>query len=385
MKHKSWNNNKENFTYIVAWLLVIAMPLFTVYISMITDTCGIYTYGNIVKVWRVIAIFFIAFLVHNYILAPLIIYNNKRKLYVLSLIVFFIGTTCLYFFLRPKITYHINGKSIDNSVIIQKKSKTYNTLTRHNIFINGDRPNQILFVSEPDAIAFLVFVLMIISNLYVKRFFKIKNEEKITYSLQKKILEQQLFFLKYQINPHFFMNTLNNIHALVDIDSEKAKTSIILLSKMMRYILYEGNNTMIILPKECEFICNYIELMRMRYTDKVRINFEFDENLSKAEIPHLLLMTFVENSFKHGISYKQENVIKISLHIIKGIIQFKCYNSVPKFVNKNIDNKRGGIGLKNAKQRLSLIYSDKYKLDINRSKTYFSIYLKLPLHGISNK
>ena len=118
--------------------------------------------------------------------------------------------------------------------------------------------------------------------------------------LEKENLNQQLEYLKYQINPHFFMNTLNNIHALVDIDPEKAKTTIVELSKMMRYLLYEGNNSLIPLHREVEFLRNYITLMKLRYTDKVKIDTDIPVSLPDRRLPPLLLITFVENAFKHG-------------------------------------------------------------------------------------
>ena len=122
-------------------------------------------------------------------------------------------------------------------------------------------------------------------------------------------------YLKFQINPHFFMNTLNNIHALIDIDTEYAKNAVIELSKMMRYVLYESGREIISLNRDIQFVQNYIGLMRIRYTDAVDIRVEYPHDLSpQVSIPPLLLIVFVENAFKHGISPKEEGgVVRIRM------------------------------------------------------------------------
>ena len=123
-----------------------------------------------------------------------------------------------------------------------------------------------------DSVAFIIMILLMGLNIGAKYFFKSLDDRKRMKLLEKENLSRQLEYLKYQINPHFFMNTLNNIHALVDIDPEQAKHTIEVLSKLMRYTLYEGNKTMAPLKKELDFITHYIDLMRIRYTDKVRID-----------------------------------------------------------------------------------------------------------------
>ena len=111
-------------------------------------------------------------------------------------------------------------------------------------------------------------------------------------------MQAEMDYLKYQINPHFFMNTLNNIHALIDIDTEYAKNAVIELSKMMRYVLYDSGREIISLNKDIQFIQNYIGLMRIRYTNDVDIRVEYPHDLpTQVSIPPLLLIVFVENAF----------------------------------------------------------------------------------------
>lgn len=111
------------------------------------------------------------------------------------------------------------------------------------------------------------------------------------------------------------MNTLNNIHALVDIDPEKAKDTILELSKMMRFVLYEGDKKGVPITREFDFIRNYVTLMKLRYTDKVEVKVELPAEVPDYELPPLMLITFIENAFKHGISYQHASFIHVKAGI----------------------------------------------------------------------
>lgn len=241
---------------------------------------------------------------------------------------------------------------------------------------------------ERDIINVTIMFLLLGMNLGVKLYFKNERDKKQLTQLKTENLEQQLAYLKYQINPHFFMNTLNNIHALVDIDPEKAKKSIIVLSKMMRYILYEGNNTTIPLQREVDFIENYLQLMRMRYTDNVTIETDLPKNLSEGTVPPLLFISFVENAFKHGVTYNKPSFIHIAVSTDDSHITFRCKNSKkeepveeiasPSSVRKE-GASEGGVGLVNVQKRLALIYQDNYTLDINDSDETYETILTIPI------
>ena len=212
-------------------------------------------------------------------------------------------------------------------------------------------------------------------NLGVKYYFKEEQDAEERQELDKKNLEQRLQYLRYQVNPHFFMNTLNNIHALVDIDPEKAKTTIVELSKMMRYILYEGSNRLIPVQREMQFLNNYVLLMRLRYPDKVAITFDAPSAVPDLLLPPLLLIIFVENAFKHGISYCNDSFINISFRIESGRLVFKCRNS--KNMNRNCE--KGGLGLVNVRKRLDLLFAQNYRLDITDGADVYEVTLSLPL------
>ena len=192
--------------------------------------------------------------------------------------------------------------------------------------------------------------------------------------LQAENLSRQLETLRYQINPHFFMNTLNNIHALVDIDPEQAKASIEEFSKLMRHVLYEGDRPTIPLAKETEFLRHYVSLMKLRYADTVRIDLSLPEKDEGAEIPPLMLASFVENAFKHGISYEKPSFVRVTVSVEDGKIVFRCANSR----QDSAQAAQHGVGLANVRGRLDLLYGDRYTLHIDPSGDVYDVLLLLP-------
>ena len=234
-----------------------------------------------------------------------------------------------------------------------------------------------LFVGEHDVLSIAVLLLMFGANLGTKYYFRSRRDQRKLEDLEKQNLEQQLEYLKYQINPHFFMNTLNNIHALVDIDPSKAQETIRELSKMMRFVLYEGDKSGVPLTKEFEFIRNYTKLMQLRYSDKVKITIDVPEEAPDVTIPPLMLISFIENAFKHGISYQHDSFIDIKLEISNSAsnLLFTCRNSKAEKPNQE----KGGVGLANVKKRLDLLYDKSYTLDIKDEPDIYIVELKIPL------
>ena len=227
----------------------------------------------------------------------------------------------------------------------------------------------------PQAMKFILGVLMLAAALGLKAYFRSRRNEERLAELERENLRQNLQFLRYQINPHFFMNTLNNIHALVDIDPEQAKASVLELSKLMRYVLYEGDKPTIPLEKEVEFLSHYIGLMRIRYAESVDIRFLGPEDCAGIEVPPLMFVTFVENAFKHGISYESQSFIHVSLSTGDGCIVFRCDNST--HASSRTDSP-SGIGLANVRRRLDLLYGEDYLLDLKEEEGAYRILVQVP-------
>lgn len=172
----------------------------------------------------------------------------------------------------------------------------------------------------------------------------------------------ELALLKSQINPHFFFNSLNSIYALTYLNIEDSRQALHTLSRMMRYLLYSTEDEKTTLFKEVIFLKDYIALMRLRSSDKVKINTFIHENLHDYPVAPMLLLPFVENAFKHGINATQNSSIDIELYQKNEKLHFEVVNSI--FAeNNNLPNAgEGGIGLSNTRRRLQLLYPDQHEL-----------------------
>ncbi len=210
----------------------------------------------------------------------------------------------------------------------------------------------------------------------IQRFKNIKEEQK---EIEKHRLNTELAFLKNQISPHFFFNSLNNIYALIAINAEEAQKSVEKLSGLMRYLIYDSDIKTVELKKEFDFMQNYIDLMRQRLTSKVKLSVDIQKDVPQIEIPPLIFIPFVENSFKHGISYRSESFVTISLKAEGDRLLFKCENSIPE--NGDVNSKdKGGLGIVNIKRRLNLLYGDKAQLTQTNNGKIYSIDLNIPLN-----
>lgn len=218
-------------------------------------------------------------------------------------------------------------------------------------------------------------ILLVGVDLGVYFYIESRRKERRMKELEAENTKQQLESLRYQINPHFLMNTLNNIHALVDIDSEKAKESIEQFSKMMRILLYEGDTPTIPLDRELGFIEHFISLMRLRYPeDALRIETFFPEDRAGVVVPPLVMASFVENAFKHGVSYSDDSFIKVEVGLQDGKVVFHCTNSS----HPSEGDERHGIGLENIKKRLMLLYGNSYDLSIDEEGRCYDVLLTFP-------
>ncbi len=235
---------------------------------------------------------------------------------------------------------------------------------------------------KPEASKFIMGILLVGVDLGVFFFIESRRRERRMKELEAENTKQQLEALRYQINPHFLMNTLNNIHALVDIDQEKAKESIEEFSKMMRILLYEGNTPTIPLSKELDFIEHFISLMQLRYPqDALRIETLFPNDCSGAVVPPLIMASFVENAFKHGISYSANSFIRIKAELQDGKIVFHCANSS----HPSKDEKPHGIGLENIRKRLFLLYGNDFTLSTDEEEKRYEVLMVIPSQAETQK
>ncbi len=215
------------------------------------------------------------------------------------------------------------------------------------------------------------FILVFITISYwvfkqIKSIIRLKNEKYKT----------ELMHLKSQVNPHFFFNMLNNLYGLVDKDAKKAQKLILKLSDMMRYSIYEGDKDTVLLSEEISYLQNYIELHKMRYHKVIDVQFNIEMKDNDYEIMPLLFIILLENAFKHGVENLREHAY-VHIHLIanNNKVEFEIENNFDSSEDKHGE----GIGLKNLKRRLELVYPKKHTLTLYRTDTVYNAKLNILL------
>lgn len=194
---------------------------------------------------------------------------------------------------------------------------------------------------------------------------------------EKLYLETELNFLKTQIHPHFFFNTLNNLYSLALKNSSQTPGVILKLADLMSYMLYESNATKVSLEKEVNYLQNYLDLEKLRFGERLTISFEIEGKMENISIPPMILILFVENCFKHGLKDNIENVqIDITLKVDDSFLFFIINNPVSSLASAAGIS---GIGLKNVRRRLDLLFKTNYQLDILNDGKQYCVSLKMPV------
>ena len=337
----------ENLLYLMVWMVIILVPVLN---SKMLEEVHV-SLENILIAWLKIAPYLLIFIIHNSLIAPRLLLRKHR--YVWYLVVNLLTITAVF-----------------SLVAIYEKYAPYDT---EPYILNGKASFTDLAIYWNILLGFFMTGL----NMGIKLLYRSLRDEQQMEELKRQYLQAEIDYLRYQINPHFFMNTLNNIHALIDIDTEYAKSAVIELSKMMRYVLYESGSETISLKKDIQFIENYIELMRIRYDSSIDICLDYPATIpNKVAIPPLLLIVFVENAFKHGVSYNHASFIHIRIGYRDDAVTAVISNS------RHEKSRPGttGIGLENVKKRLALIYQDNYTLSIDDSDpAVYTVKLIIPI------
>lgn len=337
----------ENLLYLMVWMVIILVPVLN---SKMLEEVHV-SLENILIAWLKIAPYLLIFIIHNSLITPRLLLRKHR--YVWYLVVNLLTITAVF-----------------SLVAIYEKYAPYDT---EPYILNGKASFTDLAIYWNILLGFFMTGL----NMGIKLLYRSLRDEQQMEELKRQNLQAEMDYLRYQINPHFFMNTLNNIHALIDIDTEYAKSAVIELSKMMRYVLYESGSETISLKKDIQFIENYIELMRIRYDSSIDICLDYPATIpNKVAIPPLLLIVFVENAFKHGVSYNHASFIHIRIGYRDDAVTAVISNS------RHEKSRPGttGIGLENVKKRLALIYQDNYTLSIDDSDpAVYTVKLIIPI------
>jgi two-component system, LytTR family, sensor kinase len=224
-------------------------------------------------------------------------------------------------------------------------------------------------------------IYLVVAVVSVIKLSKISFEQqKNAKELDQERIEAELKFLKSQIHPHFLFNTLNNLYALTLDKSDKAPEVVLKLSDLLNYMLYECNEPYMLITKETRLIENYLTLERIRYGEQLDLDFQVRGEIIGKRLAPMLLLPFIENAFKHGVSkVRKEAKVRILLEITGNILHFSVINSRSFLPEKDLAGYSEGIGLKNVKRRLELLYPGKHQLDLSQTDKEFSIHLKIIL------
>ena len=289
-----------------------------------------------------------------FILMPKLVFKKKYFSFIIAIL----GSLLLMVFIKFNLTYYLVSENIwpEGPAVINDFSFSY--------AID-------MMIGELYVITFVTAIKITMDWL---------EEQKRTAELEKMQSETELKFLRTQISPHFFFNTLNNIYSLAIEKSEKTPKIILKLSELMRYLLYETRTKRQRLDQEIICIQNYLELESIRYGKLLEIDMKISGDIMNKEIAPILLLSFVENAFKHGANKNVGNIkIDLDFKIIDNFLYFTISNPVPKLgKHKQIIDHPGGIGLNNVRKRLALGYNrDEYELNIENNNKVFIVNLKI--------
>jgi LytS/YehU family sensor histidine kinase len=225
-----------------------------------------------------------------------------------------------------------------------------------------------------DIVSLILFFMAMAGSamLVLSKQWRITEKNRSLVEIQK--IKAELAFLKTQVSPHFLFNTLNNIYALAITKNESTASGILRLSNIMRYVTDEAKEDFVPVEKEIACINDYIALQKLRLGKKVTLDYTVTGEFSNIKVAPLILMAFIENTFKHGVSNHMPVRISIAIHINEAVIKLRTQNII---IPKDEENKRNGIGLLNARQRLELLYPGSHKLTISSNNGMFTVDLAL--------
>lgn len=240
-----------------------------------------------------------------------------------------------------------------------------------------DDPEPVDLYDDSDGIGFLIYTIFFVVGSVIKLYGVWNKNEVDKQDIENQKNVSELAALKNQINPHFLFNSLNSICSLAIKKSEETPEAIIMLSDMMRYMLYQSNDDFVLLKKEIEYLENYVNLQKLRLANTEHVSFSVEGEVNAQKIPPLLLIAFVENAFKYGVDSAGVSMVDILIRVDENSFQFVCENYIGK---RSYDTEYSGIGLENTKKRLKLLYPHKHELFITEEKAMYTVDLRLTLN-----
>jgi two-component system LytT family sensor kinase len=364
MKNFFTGKKIQIFLHLLAWTILLVLPLYFIkQLEVGKDFVWLY-YLNATTSG-------IIFYTNYLVLVPKFFFESRKHRYYFS--VFFLLAILYIFSDRSSelVFKYVPGRVNNELANTQEAGRSISGPPKPDVIFGRPPFRQKHFVNYVFQSLFLIFFSMGLRVLE-----RHSLTEKLQKELEKEKLNSELAFLKNQISPHFFFNTLNNIYSLIGINAEDSQKAVLKLSKLMRYLLYESEQGNTRLSSEIDFMNNYIDLMKLRMNEKILLTVSFPENYEDISIPPLLFVPFIENAFKHGISYREKSFIEISMLSNRNALTFKCTNSL-NMTKEESQTGHSGIGLENVRKRLNLIFPGKHDLKITKTDSAFEIVLNI--------
>ncbi len=363
----------EFSVFAMVWLGIFSIPFFQNRIFNIID------WSKVLGEWIRIFSFLVIFLLNTYIFVPKLLFKKKYLSYsliTLSAVILIIGIIIgIQLLITPPQPLSMPRMDLGPGMPPMELGRK---MPPPMGFRAPEQPeSKSIFMTFTDNL--IISILVVAAGTSFKMMTQWLNEEDRRKDLEKEQLRTEIALLRHQVSPHFFMNTLNNIHALVDINTEIAKDAIIRLSTLMRYLLYDTAHGQTSLKKEIEFIESYITLMQLRFSEKVKITIDVPKIIPDIQIPPMLFISFLENAFKHGVSYQTSSFVNFSLKIEDSQLICVIKNSKQK-VRESFDKSYSGIGLTNIRKSLELLFVKDYNLNIIENEKTFEVLLTIPVY-----
>lgn len=358
-------------THIAAWILFLSLPV--LFVSSQSRSSDFLQILASPYTWLFFATYIFIFYLNSWYLLPQLYFKKRFVLYAIAILVLLTAVWLLKPFDRLVSSRNYSGTEFRPEPPRNFKEpppvKPFGRPPDHDDEPGRRSPNV-------DVISIFLFFMILAMSLAIEIRHRLRNAEQRALQAEADKANAELSFLKAQINPHFLFNTLNNIYSLASAKSDHTAESIMKLSNIMRYVTDDVREEYVPLENEVAFISDYIDLQRLRLGDKMNVNFLVSGKIDDKKIAPLILMTFVENVFKYGISNREPSEIDIQLTGGDNVIRFFCQNKLYE-TRRQTESEGTGIGIANTKQRLEHLYSGKYELSINEEGNKFTVQLVL--------
>lgn len=308
------------------------------------------------------------FYFNYYVLVPKLYFSKRYILYFFAIVL-------VYLAFRRSGSFIIGQNEFLNRSPHQMISKSMPPPPP--IFDLGERPAPPPHEHQPEGDVFIDVNQKIFPFLVVIFFSLILRVSSRWRETEREKMNAELSYLKAQINPHFLFNTLNSIYSLAIMKSDETPTAVVKLSGMMRYVLSEATTDFVSLEKEIVYIKNYIDLQKIRFGESISLDFSINGTTSGKQIAPLILISFIENAFKHGINAEEDSVIKIEVDITAEELFLNVFNK--KVAVHISEENKSGLGVENTRNRLELLYPKRHKLSIYDTEKDYLVELSIVL------